>query len=293
VAAETASEHLAVLVDGQEKAVLRKPGRVRLTLSDLGPGEHLIRLQKLTESQTGGAKFFGFSTGKGTFPLPPPHRARQIEFIGDSYTVGYGDVSPSRTCTPDQVHDLTDTRLAFGPRLAERLGADYRVNAWSGYGVARNWAGGHPEESALSVYPRLIPGDPARADPGSPTWRPQLIVIGLGTNDFSTPLHAGERWADQAALRADYRARYEAFVRELMRRQPQARFVLMANADWAGEVEAVAAALERPDRVKVLSFHDLELTGCNFHPSAHDHQVLADSLFAKLAEFPDLWASAP
>jgi len=39
--------------------------------------------------------------------VPAPRRLRQIEFIGDSYTAGYGNMSDTRTCSKAEVHDRT------------------------------------------------------------------------------------------------------------------------------------------------------------------------------------------
>src|SRR3954462_3533198 len=115
-----------------------------MTIAGLAPGDHVVRLEKLTESQTGGGRFAGFFTASDDTPLPAPSYARAIEYIGDSYTGGYGDLSTTRTCTGQEVHDRTDSQQAFGPALARRLGADYRVNAYSGFGVVRNYAGTAP-----------------------------------------------------------------------------------------------------------------------------------------------------
>ena len=292
VAVESGTEHLRVSIDGRERAVLVRPGEVRLALSGLGPGEHVVRLDKLTESQTGGGRFLGFFAGDDTAPLPAQPRARQIEYIGDSYSVGYGNTAPGRECTPEEVHDLTDTTQAFGPLLARRLDADYRVNALSGFGIVRNYAGGVPEQSLPALYPRLIPGEAAPVETApDPDWRPQLIVVNLGTNDFSTPLGQGERWTDPAALRADYRARYVEFVRGLVARQPQARLILMGSAEFIGEVEEVARTLDpgASGRVTTLRFGDLERTGCDWHPSLADHRALADLLEQAIGGMAGLW----
>jgi hypothetical protein len=88
VAVEALTEYLRVSVNGAERGGLVRPGAARLTISDLASGEHVVRLDKLTESQEGGGRFLGFLPVAGDVPLPPP--ARRIEFIGDSYTVGYG-----------------------------------------------------------------------------------------------------------------------------------------------------------------------------------------------------------
>lgn len=60
LAVESGSEFMRLLVDGEEKALLKRPGNARLALRNLVPGEHVIRLEKQTESQTGGGRFIGF-----------------------------------------------------------------------------------------------------------------------------------------------------------------------------------------------------------------------------------------
>lgn len=292
LAAESATEFLRVTIDGEEKAVLKRPGMATLAFVGLPRGEHVIRIEKQTESQSGGGIFVGFRALGGT-PLPPKPRARQIEFVGDSYTVGYGNTSPGRTCTREEVHDRTDTQQAFGPLAAKRLDADYRVVAYSGFGIVRNYAGGRAGESLPLLYPRLVPGEAEPVERSTGNWRPQLIVVNLGTNDFSTPVKAGERWADAAALREDYRRTYEAFARSLLARQPQARLLLMGSDAFIEDVRQVAAALNAGGwgRAAVLPFGGLELTGCDWHPSLEDHRRLAAEVEGAIAADPALQAT--
>ncbi len=157
---ETHGDFLRVSVDGKPFQTLVSPGPATVRIAGLQPGVHDIRIDKLTESQSGSSSFFGFFTSG--VPLPAPVRPRRIEFIGDSHTVGYGNASPTRDCDRQKVHDTTDTSRAFGPVLARRLGADYRLIAYSGYGIVRNYAGSKPGESLPFLYPRAIPGEPAR-----------------------------------------------------------------------------------------------------------------------------------
>ena len=294
VSVETTGDRLQLLVDGTEKALLTQPGSTSLTVAGLAPGDHIVRLEKVTESQTGGSRFVGFYPAEGSTPLPPPTYARQIEFIGDSYTVGYGNTARGTSCTRPEVHDLTDSQQAFGPTLARAVGADYRVNAYSGFGIVRNYNGGAAGQSMLLLYPRLKPDDATHLDTDSGPWRPQVIVINLGTNDFSTPIHAGETWANKDALAADYRAKYAAFVRMLMARQPQAHLILMGSDLFYDQVEQIAATLNRDahQRVATLHFSGLEMTGCDYHPSLKDDRTLAASLQAVLDQHPDYWNGA-
>jgi lysophospholipase L1-like esterase len=278
VAVNTGAEHLAVSIDGVRRAELAKSGETRLKLDQLGPGEHTIRLDKLTESQTGSARFEGFFVDSRGKALPAPSRSHHIEFIGDSHTVGYGVRSASRDCTQAQVHDLTDTSLAFGPILAGRLNADYRIEAFSGRGVVRNYNGVAAGQPLPALFPRLIPGQAEPRVAVSDPWKPDTVVIGLGTNDFSTPLHAGEPWADEAALRKDYRDSYVAFVQGLKAGRPDARFFLIAGDTFAEDVAEVA------DRAGATAVRitNMDRGACHWHPSVADQTMMADRLEAAI-----------
>lgn len=274
---DSEAETMRMLVDGREWRVFRAGGPVDVVVDGLSPGEHVVRLEKMTESQVGGGRFIGVFPVGETTPLPPRPRARQIEFIGDSWTVGYGNTSTTRACTVREVHDLTDTQQAFGPVVARRFDADYRVNAWSGFGMVRNYDGGVRDLNLPAVYPRLKPDDVVRIADADDSWKPQVIVINLGTNDFSTLLHPDEAWPDEAALRAAWRDRYVAFVSDLHQAQPQARFILMGSETFHAEVAAVAALLnaDAPGLATPVLIEGLDLGACDWHPSLADEGRLA------------------
>jgi lysophospholipase L1-like esterase len=239
-----------------------------------------VRLDKLTESQTGSARFEGFLVGPQEGALPAPSRPHRIEFIGDSHTVGYGVRSASRDCTESQVHDLTDTSLAFGPLLAARLDADFRIEAFSGRGVVRNYNGTAAGEPLPVLFPRVIPGQDQPRVAADDPWRPDVVIINLGTNDFSTPVHPGEAWVDAAALHRDYRETYVAFVQGLKASRPGARVFLIAGDTFADDVAEVA------DRTgaKAVRITGMERGACHWHPSATDQRMMADRLEAAIAE---------
>lgn len=294
VRVETGDDRLQLLVDGATKALLIQPGSASLTIAGLALGDHVVRLEKITESQSGGSRFIGFYPAAGSTALPPAARARQIEFIGDSYTVGYGNLSHGETCTQQEVHDLTDSQQAFGPLVARALGADYRVNAYSGFGVVRNYEGTSAGQSLPLIYPRLKPDDAAHVEGDRGAWQPQVIVINLGTNDWSTPLHAGEAWADKDALAADYRAKYIAFARTVMARQPQAHLILMGSDLFFDQVERIAATLNQDAKKPVVTLHfgGLDMDGCHHHLSIKDDRTEAAALQALLEQHPDYWNGA-
>jgi len=286
VVLENGPDRLRLLIDGVERKRFEEAGaRVDSKIEGLADSEHSFRLEKLAETQGGFSRLIGFYPIDGAHPLPaPPGNARQIEIIGDSWSVGYGDTSPARTCPGEGVHNSTDTQQAYGALVAHHFNADYRINAFSGFGISRNYGGSSPGMNLPAIYPRLIPGalTPVETSPGD--WHPQIIVINLGTNDFSTPLHAGEAWPDDKALREAYRTRYIEFAQRLIANKPDVRLILMGSDAFIADVEQVAAALRgaAPGRISTIHMGGLELTGCDWHPSLKDQQHLADLVQAEI-----------
>lgn len=277
---EGGEEHLRLLVEGEQKMRFERAAKVDATVDGLADGEHVVRLEKLSESQAGSGRFLGLLPTRGGAPLPAPRRSRQIEFIGDSLTAGYGISSPVRDCTRREVHDRTDTQQTYAPLVARHYDADYRIIAYSGFGIVRNYAGKSPGLNLPAIYPRLKPDDPSALERHDPAWRPRFIVIKLGTNDFSTPLKPGEAWRSPAELQRDYRRAYGSFVRTLHARHPEARFILMGGENWFAQVEQVATALNAvtPGLAATLDYGELERTACDWHPSLADNRRLAESL---------------
>lgn len=279
---------LHVLVDDHLIGTLVNPtaGLYRIALSS---GRHHIRVEVASESQAGPSVFRGYFAEPGTGAVSAPPRKRQIEFIGDSHTVGYGNTSPTQTCTEDEVWSTTDTSRSFAVTLAKRYGADYRVNAISGRGVVRNY-NGFAGPTLPAAYPFLLLDQRTRDERRD--WHPQVIVIALGTNDFSTPLHEGEPWKTREELHADFEAKYVAFVRQLRAQDPKARIVIWATNKANGEIEAevakVVATLRASGetRLTYAPIDELNFAACHSHPSLADEKVIADRLAQAIGTFP-------
>jgi lysophospholipase L1-like esterase len=280
-----------VLVDSVETAKLVKPAAGTYLIEGLAAGAHTVRLETTTESQAGPNSFGGFSLPAGSKPLPAPRRAHQIEFIGDSHTVGYGNTSTTRDCSGEQVWAATDNTQGVGAVTARHYGADYRVNAISGRGIVRNFGGG-PGDPLPVAYPYPL-FDKAARDAAA-GWQPQLIVISLGTNDFSTPLKPDEKWKSRDALHADYEATYVGFIHALRAANPKANFVLWvvdgADGEIQAEVKNVVAKLKAggEDKVSFVPVTGLALTGCHWHPSVADDKAISDALIKHIETNPAL-----
>jgi lysophospholipase L1-like esterase len=271
-----------------------KPAAGSYQVEGLVPRDHTIRIEVANESQAAPAQFGGFALPTDAKALPSRERARHIEFIGDSYTVGYGNISPQHECTTDEVWATTDTSQAFGPIVARHYDADYQINAISGRGIVRNWDGGAGDTLPVA-YPFVL-FDKKTAHKDS-AWRPQIIVIELGTNDFSTALHPGEKWQSRNELHADYETTYVRFVKQLRAGNPNAYFILMATDGANGEIQAeVGKVLSRlradgENKIDFIPMNALAMTGCHYHPSTADDQSVAASLIRFIDSHPQLWQS--
>ncbi|MFJ9147597.1 SGNH/GDSL hydrolase family protein [Streptomyces sp. NPDC102270] len=289
-----------VQVDDRTAATLVSPGRTTAWVRGLSDSEHRVRLVKRTESPWGEGRFGGFvAAAGGAILAPPPARRRQIEFIGDSYTAGYGNLSGTRDCSGNGGVDRnTDSDLSFGALTARHLGADYQINAFSGRGMVRNYNGSSPGTDFRTYYDRAllsVAGDVWQKPAG---WRPQVVVIGLGLNDFSTPLNPGERWSTEAELVTAYESAYHGFLDKLRARYGPRTFLVVSatglgSTPFAETVERIARTRNArgDERVGHWYYDDtaLDHLGCDWHPSVRDHRIISGLLDDRLATLPLSW----
>jgi lysophospholipase L1-like esterase len=284
-----------LFVDGVVVQKLVKPAPGTYAVTGLGPGAHVLRVVVVSENQSGPTSFGGFFGESGTPSAKLPAVTRQIEFIGDSSTVGYGNTSLKRQCSEDEVWLTTDTSQGVAVRTARHFGADYQVNAISGRGIVRNY-GGFAADPLPQAYPFVLFD---KAQPYSdPAWRPQVIVVGLGANDFSTPLNAGEKWKTRSELQADYESTYLAFLDRLRAANPNAFIIVWTADNSRGEIESEASKVAdrwrstRDRRLAFLAVHDLALTACNWHPSVADDAVISKAIRDIIEAHPEVWSPA-
>ncbi|MEV5879625.1 RICIN domain-containing protein [Streptomyces sp. NPDC052101] len=282
-----------VQVDGTTVTTLVTPGDTTHWINGLQNGEHTVRLVKRNDTPGDISTFGGFVAAPGGAVLTKPAaRNRQIEFIGDSLTVGYGNLSNSRDCTSDQLKRTTNADVSYGALTARQLNADYQINGFSGLGMVRNYGGGSPDVTYRTFYDRAlqsVSGD-VWQNPG--TWRPQVVVVNLGTNDFS-PLKPGESWTPDS-LAAAYRSAYTDFLQKLRTRYGAGTtIVVVGTGQYAEHVQQVVKARNDAGdsgvRYWPLDSSGLDFLGCNYHYSVHDDRIIADRLTSFLSGLPTGW----
>jgi hypothetical protein len=112
-------------------------------------------------------------------------------------------------------------------------------------------------------------------------------VIGLGINDFSTPINPGEPWTPESLATA-YHDAYQAFIDKIRARYGPRTYIVV-SATYVYNTTLLADLTQRivqernDPRVRYWYYDGLDYLGCDYHPSLHDHQLIADSLTALLA----------
>lgn len=173
-----------VFIDGMLKGKIQVKGSEPhdvILAEKLRPGAHRLLLQKCTEGEYGRTTVYSFTAkGKGTFTAVPRSK-RMIEVIGDSYTCGYGTEGSGA-----KEHFKLSTEncnKAYACIIARYFNADYCLVAHSGMGVIRNY-NGKAMKNMSQRYPMLFDDHDSVAYDFK-AYTPGLVIINLGTNDFS------------------------------------------------------------------------------------------------------------
>ena len=271
-----------VVVDGGEARRFRTvPGQETYVLAEgLEPGEHTVQLSKATEGQNGHNRLVSV-TADAILPAPAPPE-RRIEFVGDSITSGYGIDPEPVACGAGTWYDPTHAWQAYGPRLARRLGAQWMLSAVSGMGMHRNW------NTLSPVMPDVYAGLYLEYAADNPTWdaaqyRPDRVVVALGTNDFS----AGDGEAPRAALDGEaFVSDYVRFLDRVRQQSPEAPILLLNSPVFEGEQrellaeylrEVAARRAEAGDpAITTFSYDGRYVDGCDGHPGMAGQQAMAD-----------------
>ena len=141
-ASDSKANYFNVWIDSpfSEKAdrIIRTSGKdTTIILADnLKRGEHEIIIQKRTEGEQGTVTLHEYTAG-GKILQAMPENSRYIEFVGDSYTCGFGTESsdPEDPFTPE----TENCNLAYAAIISRYFDADYSLVCHSGQGVARNY----------------------------------------------------------------------------------------------------------------------------------------------------------
>ena len=270
-----------VEIDGQEAGtVLSRERKLYRIAENLSEGIHRATVSKMTETELGSVSLY--SVRADTVKLQPAFPKRQIEFIGDSYTVGFGNMA--RDPITGNAFSTTDATKSYGALLAGKLGAAFAINAYSGRGLVQNFMGIAPRWTIPELYRFTLGGEAPLKN--SPLWdfsrfSPETVCLFIGINDFQGEFpHPTAEAFDTA---------YSRFLDFLRERNPKARFILLSTEVFPvntlpERIESVLAKeISRGNRdIAHLFLETPRNRGLDFHPSAERHRQMAEALYQKI-----------
>ena len=150
---------------------------------------HEVVVQKRTEGEQGRTTVYEFTADNGQFFPATPLKERQLEFIGDSYTCGYGIDAPTKEekFSPE----TENASRSYAAIVSRYFDADYIAVAHSGMGMVRNYnskfAKWHMPERYLQTFD-MDSTQATRWNAADHAFKPAMSIIYLGANDFSVSM---------------------------------------------------------------------------------------------------------
>ena len=246
---------LAVTVDGTMQTVEVQPGESTVTLAaGLARGTHTITVRRAT-SDTGMTELQSIEyTGTLT---QPEKKALQLEFLGDSITVGEGMLGTDNNYVGNQ-----NTMLGYAAKTAAKLNADFSMVAHSGITTAGMLTS--QQQSYAKANEIFVLNNSGK----------QIVVINLGTNDIGLP-----ETCDTAALKTAIGQLMDAVIAQ----NDEHTCVVWAYGMMATKgLDVIKEAVESQANGRNIWFCDLSAAkdngGWGEHPSQAGNDRAADIL---------------
>lgn len=261
--------------------------KVYLLASGLNIGEHSLLISKVNETNWSNQTFGGLIIDDTADLNLPEEHLNKIEYIGDSFMVGYAAESGSNSDShPDPtkaIADSTNTFKAFPAVSARAVGVEYMVNAFSGLGVL-NDANGNVAQTLPAFYDytlhssKTVPWDFSK-------WVPDIVVIGLQINDFNG-----------GAEQYEYEDTLNSFIEQIRSKYNNHPYFILCATSVYLHPEAVTAVSNVVDKQvaagnKVFLFKyeyaDLGFTawnGVHWHPNVEEQAGIGAALANRINE---------
>jgi len=275
--------YIVVLVDGEADptkgtTIILNQLQAEYTLvTGLEEGFHSVKVVKRSEAQDSDTAVLQVSTD-GHFTAPNPAKALKIEYIGASSTVGYGDLGPA---SAPKTTSNSNGLLCFTYLTSYLLDAETSIFASSGWGLTRGWNTGGAVSATQNIPAAYeyyaINGQnyiyTAAGQWDHTNYEPDVLVLVLGGNDFSSSNYSSLTVEEQAAFRASVTAAYVAFIATLRLYHPDAYIVVvygvMGEAAHVMNVAIDAANQANTAYGQVTSIR-VESAGSNSNPYGSD-----------------------
>lgn len=272
------------------------------TPAALADGPHTVSIRKRSEPQMGSI-YVGDVSTSGTVDNDTAPLSRRIQVIGDSITVGYG-MDGVYPCVNSAA--LEDAPNTYGALTAKNLSAEYDIIAWSGKGLIRNIVNpGYVDDVVMpQIWTRwgAADADGTYTFPAADT--PDVVVVNLGTNDFSyvATNSSGATYDARPRLNATaYTEGLVSFGTTIQGHYPDAELFITSSpllsdgyptaedAQHTTQSNAIEDAVAQlGSKAHFVNFPTQDSSnnniGCDYHPSSATHESMAVILTAAIED---------
>ncbi len=168
-------------IDSSPWQQLSIPPNSNADYSLAAPADRESHLLEVVKASEGAVNFEGIILEASGKLKRPPGVAHRIEIVGDSITAGYKINGPGSFDTPAD----EDARATYGWLMGEQLNAEVRLVAVTGKGLVHNYGSGADARKTMPLYYPYLYRE--YTVPNDWLWRPEIIVVNLGTNDLGPP----------------------------------------------------------------------------------------------------------
>lgn len=287
----------AVVVDGavSGEPLVPSEGEADYEIANgLPSGVHTVELRRLTEAQVGTTQLIKLTFAGGKLLPAPRSPTRRIEFLGDSTSSGYGIEGIAECSFSGATQNDEKTYAAL---VAKDLDAEYSHLAYSGKGVLQN--GDRDDTDVFErVYQRALPDDPGSTWAFPESTRADVVFINLGGNDWDQTSDA----FDPPDIDA-FAAKYVKLVKAIRKGHPSAIVLAALGPSQTDEhpegfeaytngkaaLQRAVGSLQEAGDERVHYFEPSRLTdeyrtGCDGHPNAEFHMLLAQEIAGAIKE---------
>lgn len=273
--------YYSVFVDGvlkTERALTEKGTNYIACARGLSDGTHNIKFVRVTEGRGGNlmtAVSIQLDEGK-TLVSADAKSDVLIEFLGDSLTNGYGNLTESTTTKASDLK-YQNSLEAYPYLIAQKLGFDYRIVAMSGIALKERTDNNTKYPAFYDFYSlESYHKDKSQKYTSSNPQDVDIVVVNLGTNDISKNLFNPN---DDAQVE-EYANIYANLITNIGYRT-DTKIVFISGVSWchtqqdaynAAKVKLNAAGYNNVYVYDCLSYQ----SGGEKHPSAKEHQKVAD-----------------
>jgi lysophospholipase L1-like esterase len=267
---EQSANYFTIVIDNQVHILKTNTADSVYTLAEnLTDQKHHLDIIRNTEWSTGNSVFKGFKINNGSSLFTPKIQERKIEYIGNSYTCGYGINGKSHD--EHFSYDTEDNYISYGAITARNLQAEYTAICRSGIGMLQGY-GGTSNFTQPLLYDEIVQNK--KTVWNFETYQPQLVVIELGTNDISVEVDSEK-----------FIKTYQQFISKIRNHYPNAKIVCVAGPNPGGDkwillqkmIHSVVNTIKLND-IYYFEFSNFIPNGSDWHPNALEHQKMAKEL---------------